>query len=256
MNKWDFRPEILATGLHRETEYRGHWKNMLWSVRTARKGDLRVTFVALSGSVTHQRPRFDWRLWAHTKAPYEFKNLSTKKRSGSLRVRHEHEHIWSHFRLKREKRVLSVVTISLCRIYTNSLPREDVSFGHAKQEYKNKHGIFPSLQYPQSSPHAPFAATWRLSKRNGREKHEAGNELEAWREPEVFPMRSTGQEEASRANKQHNCVISKSSALNILVARGRAVDSFGVQSCHLQLGVCFQTNMWSSFSLFLSTYAS
>lgn len=50
-------------------------------------------------------------------------------------------------------------------------------------------------------------------------------------------MRSTGQEEASRANEQHDSsVISKSSALNILFARGRTVDGFSVQSCDLQLG--------------------
>lgn len=42
------------------------------------KGDLYVTFVNVSGSVTQQNPLFDWRLRAHTKAANEFKVFQPK----------------------------------------------------------------------------------------------------------------------------------------------------------------------------------
>lgn len=148
-------------------------KSQKSSVDMAQNADLWVTLGDVS--LRHSAKPF---VWLKAASPHKGCAMSSKSLNQKMiRFTSHLTWIWTHlvlFWTEQGKGVLIVMMISLCSIYT-ILCSTDRTFSHAKREYKNNHGIFPLLQNPQSSPHAQFTTTWRLSKLNKRKNMRPNN---------------------------------------------------------------------------------
>ncbi len=164
--------------------------------------------------VTQHNPPFDWKLWAHTKAAYEFKVFQPKNNQ----VR-----FTSDMSMSTSGPILNPTgggsvdcndDISVLYLH-NSLSSEDRTSSHAKREYKNNHGIFSFTSVPSILTPCTIYHKLNVFQTKQEEKHEAKQHAKSPTSAWGFPDKVKRSREDHHHPTTQLHLISKCSALAI-----------------------------------------